>query len=215
MPRIKKVVPPPTPAAPLPPAAPPKTWLQEQLADKGLWHSIVGAFIGGFMAIFAGLAVYSFQTMNQHAQELRIKSEQKRIILEGLKRALEDNIKTMNAYLDPRNPSIIVNNLNLTYFESTSQIKYQILGNDKLSEEIDDLSFRLNSLEQETKNYQSIYFNPLTAANQHFINTTARNLRLNISLGTKQTGEIAILVLKDVNTELEKLDNTSDLTPNP
>jgi hypothetical protein len=202
MPRIKKVDPLPTPAVP------PKTWLQEQLADKGLWHSIVCAFIGGFMAIFAGLTVYSFQTMNQHAQELRVKSEQKRILLEGLKRSLEDNIKTMNAYLDPRNLSIIVNNLNLTYFESTSQIKYQILGNDKLSEEIDDLSFRLNSLEQEAKNYQSIYFNPLTAANQHFINTTARSLRLNISLGTKQTGEIAILVLKDVNTELEKLDDT-------
>jgi hypothetical protein len=212
MPRTKKIGLPPTLAIP---ATPPKTWLQEQLADKGLWHSIVGAFIGGFMAIFAGLAVYSFQTMNQHAQELRVKNEQKRIILEGLKRALEDNIKTMNAYLDPRNPSIIVNNLNLTYFESTSQIKYQILGNDKLSEEIDDLSFRLNSLEEETKNYQSIYFNPLTAANQRFINTTARDLRLNISLGTKQTGEIAILVLKDVNTELENLDNISGPTPNP
>jgi hypothetical protein len=209
MPKIKKI------DNPLTAAAPPKTWLQEQLADKGLWHSIVGAFIGGFMAIFAGLAVYSFQTMNQHSQELRIKNEQKRIILEGLKRALEDNIKTMGSYLDPRNPSIIVNNLNLTYFESTAQIKYQILGNDKLSEEIDDLGFKLNSLEQETKNYQNIYFNPLTAANQHFINTTARDLRLNISLHTKQTGEIALLVLKDVNNELEKLDNPSGSTPNP
>jgi hypothetical protein len=209
MPRIKKVELPPTPAVPS------KTWLQEQLADKGLWHSIVGAFIGGFMAIFAGLAVYSFQTMNQHTQELRVKSEQKRIILEGLKRALEDNIKTMSSYLDPRNPSIIVNNLNLTYFESTAQIKYQILGNDKLSEEIDDLDFKLNSLEQETKNYQNIYFNPLTAANQHFIKTTERDLRLNISLHTKQTGEIAILVLKDVNAELEKIDNRSSNAANP
>ena len=209
MPRIRKVDLPPTPTVP------PKTWLQEQLADKGLWHSIVGAFIGGFMAIFAGLAVYSFQTINQHTQEIKVKSEQKRILLEGLKRSLEDNIKTMGSYVDPRNLSVIVNNLNLTYFESTSQIKYQILGNDKLSEEIDDLSFRLNSLEQEIKNYQNIYFNPLTAANQNFIHTTARNLRLTISLGTKQTGGIAILVLKDVNTELEKLDKNSGNTINP
>jgi len=211
MPRTKKVEPP-------PPAAPqmaPKTWLQEQMADKGFWHSIIGAFIGGFLAIFAGLTVYSIQAYNQHVQELRIKTEQKRIVLEGLKRALEDNLKTMGAFVDPRNLSIIVNNLNLTYFESTSQMKYQILENDKLSEEIDDLTFRLNSLEQEAKNYQNIYFNPLTAANQHFINTTERNLRLNISLGTKQTAEIAILVLKDVNTELERLDNASGRAANP
>ncbi len=185
------------------------------MADKGFWHSIIGAFIGGFLAIFAGLTVYSIQAYNQHVQELKIKTEQKRIVLEGLKRSLEDNIKTMSSFVDPRNLSIIVNNLNLTYFESTSQIKYQILENDKLSEEIDDLTFRLNSLEQEAKNYQNIYFNPLTAANQHFINTTERNLRLNISLGTKQTGEIAILVLKDVNTELEKLDNSSGRAANP
>jgi hypothetical protein len=209
MPKIKKVD---TPS--IQPAAP-KTWLQEQMADKGFWHSIIGAFIGGFLAIFAGLTVYSIQAYNQHVQELKIKNEQKRIVLEGLKRSLEDNIKTMSSFLDPRNLSIIVNNLNLTYFESTSQIKYQILEDDKLSEEIDDLTFQLNSLEQEARNYQNIYFNPLTAANQHFINTTERNLRLNISLGTKQTAVKAILVLKDVDNELEKLDKTSGNTLNP
>src|ERR1700733_14034278 len=89
-----------------------KTWFIEQLADKGLWHSIVGAFIGGFMAIFAGLAVYSFQTMHQHSQELKIKTEQRKILLEGFRNSLNDNIKILTGIVDPKNPSIIMNNLN-------------------------------------------------------------------------------------------------------
>jgi hypothetical protein len=209
MPRIKKIDLPPTAAVP------PKTWLQEQLADKGLWHSIVGAFIGGFMAIFAGLAVYTFQTVNQHAQELKMKNEQKRILLEGFRRSLVDNIKTMEAYVDPKNLSIIVNNLNLTYFESTAQIKYQTLDNDKLSEEIDDLTFRLNSLEEATKNYQSIYFNPIGSVGTNFLNTTGKKLRLNIVLESKQSMINALLVLKDVNAELQNLNPPTGSTTGP
>ena len=186
-----------------------KQWFKEQLADNGLWHTIIGAFIGGFLAIFAGLAVYSFQTYHQHTQELKIKTEQERILLEGFKKSLEDNLKIMEGMADPRNRSINMNNLNLNYFQSTSQIKYQTLTNIKLAEEIDDLTFRLNSLEQAVRNYQGILFNPLSAANKGFVNTTVRDLRLNIILGAKQTLLIGSLVLKDVDAALEQLNKTS------
>jgi hypothetical protein len=182
-----------------------KNWFKEQLADKGLWHSIVGAFIGGFMAIFAGLAVYSFQTMHQHSQELKIKTEQRKILLEGFRNSLNDNIKILTGIVDPKNPSIIMNNLNLNYFESASQIKYEALGNIQLAQEIDDLNFRLNSLEQAIKNFQNIYYNPMTAVDKTFLKTRGRELRTNIILGARQTLEIAVLVLKSVDDELTTL----------
>jgi hypothetical protein len=205
MPRAKKIELPPTP--PLP-TAPPKTWLQEQLADKGLWHSIVGAFIGGFMAIFAGLAVYTFQTMNQHSQELKIKTEQKRILLEGFKNSLEENINIMTGIVDPKSPSIIINNLNLNYFQSTSQIKYETLGNVQLAKKIDDLNFRFNSLEQAIKNFQNIYYNPLTSVEKNFLKTRGRELRTGIILNTRHTLEIAISVLNDVDDQLTTLNKS-------
>jgi hypothetical protein len=211
MPRIKKVEPPPPPA----PQMTPKTWLQEQMADKGFWHSIIGAFIGGFLAIFAGLAVYTIQAYNQQVHELRIKSEQERILLEGFKKSLEDNLKIMSGIIDVKNPTITTNNLNLNYFESTSQIKYQTLTNIKLAEEIDDLTFRLNSMEQAVKNYQTIFFNPLKTADKNFLKTTGRDLHIEIVLGGRQTMIIAGLVLKDVDAELEKLDRSSGNSTNP
>jgi|GEM_PF-1901529 hypothetical protein len=212
MPRTKKIEQPPTPP---PPTAPPKTWLQEQMADKGFWHSVIGAFVGGILAIFAGLTVYTIQAYNQHAHELKIKSEQERILLEGFKKSLEDNLKIMNGIIDVKNPTITMNNLNLNYFQSTSQIKYQTLTNIKLAEEIDDLTFRLNSLEQAVKNYQSIFFNPLNTMNKGFLKTTARDLHIDIILGGRQTMIIAGLVLKDVDAELDKLDKTSGNSVNP
>ena len=186
-----------------------KNLLKAELSDKGLRHSIIGAFIGGFLAIYAGLMVYSIQTYNQHVHEIRVKNEQKRILLEGFKRALQDNIKMMNGLVDFKNhitmsPMILVNNLNLNYFQSTSQIKYQTLTNIQLAEEIDDLTFRLNSLEQAVKNYQSIFFNPLNSVNKNFMKTTTHDLHLNIILGARQTMIIAGLVLKDVENELDK-----------
>ena len=211
MPRIKKVEPPPPPA----PQMTPKTWLQEQMADKGFLHSIIGAFIGGFLAIFAGLAVYTIQAYNQQVHELRIKSEQERILLEGFKKSLEDNLKIMSGIIDVKNPTITTNNLNLNYFESTSQIKYQTLTNIKLAEEIDDLTFRLNSMEQAVKNYQTIFFNPLKTADKNFLKTTGRDLHIEIVLGGRQTMIIAGLVLKDVDAELEKLDRSSGNSTNP
>ena len=211
MPRIKKVEPPPPPT----PQMTPKTWLQEQMADKGFWHSIIGAFIGGFLAIFAGLAVYTIQAYNQQVHELRIKSEQERILLEGFKKSLEDNLKIMSGIIDVKNPTITTNNLNLNYFESTSQIKYQTLTNIKLAEEIDDLTFRLNSMEQAVKNYQTIFFNPLKTADKNFLKTTGRDLHIEIVLGGRQTMIIAGLVLKDVDAELEKLDRSSGNSTNP
>ena len=211
MPRIKKVEPPPPPA----PQMTPKTWLQEQMADKGFWHSIIGAFIGGFLAIFAGLAVYTIQAYNQQVHELRIKSEQERILLEGFKKSLEDNLKIMSGIIDVKNLTITTNNLNLNYFESTSQIKYQTLTNIKLAEEIDDLTFRLNSMEQAVKNYQTIFFNPLKTADKNFLKTTGRDLHIEIVLGGRQTMIIAGLVLKDVDAELEKLDRSSGNSTNP
>lgn len=180
-----------------------KSWFQEQLADKGLWHSIVGAFIGGFMAIFAGLAVYSFQAIHQHHEELRVKHEEKRILLSGFKNTLEENIKILTGIGDPKNTAIIINNLNLNYFQSTSQVKYETLENIQLSQEIDDLTFRLNSLEQAIKNFQSIYYNPLTSVEKNFLKTRGRELHTNIILGAQQTLAIAINVLKDVDAELE------------
>jgi len=211
MPRIKKIEPPPPPA----PQITPKTWLQEQMADKGFWHSIIGAFIGGFLAIFAGLTVYTIQAYNQQVHELRIKSEQERILLEGFKKSLEDNLKIMSGIIDVKNPTITTNNLNLNYFESTSQIKYQTLTNIKLAEEIDDLTFRLNSMEQAVKNYQTIFFNPLKTADKNFLKTTGRDLHIEIVLGGRQTMIIAGLVLKDVDAELEKLDRSSGNSTNP
>ena len=190
-------------------------WIKEQLADKGLWHTIIGAFIGGFLAIFAGLAVYSFQTMHQHTLELKIKTEQKQILLEGLKKSLEDNIKTMEGIIDPKSGGIVINNVNLSYFQSTSQLKYQTLDNTKLAEEIDDLTFRLNSLEQAVKNFQNIYFNPLSASGSNFMNTRGKELRLNIVLATRQTIVIAGLVLKDVDAALDKLDKIAGNAPAP
>ena len=215
MPRIKRVDLPPIPTVPPPPAAPPKTWLQEQMADKGFWHSIIGAFIGGFLAIFAGLMVYSIQAYNQQVHELRIKNEQERILLEGFKKSLEDNLKIMVGIIDLKNPTITMNNLNLNYFQSTSQIKYQTLTNIKLAEEIDDLTFRLNSLEQAVKNYQSIFFNPLNTVNKNFLRTTGRDLHMSTVMGARQTMIITGLVLKDVDNELEKLDKSSGNTVNP
>ena len=188
-----------------------KIWLTEQLSDKGLRHSIIGAFIGGFLAIFAGLMVYSIQTYNQHVHEVRIKNEEKRILLEGFKRSLQDNIKIMDGLVDFKNhaamnPLIVVNNLNLNYFQSTSQIKYETLENIKLAEEIDDLTFRMNSLEQAIKNLQGIYFNPLSSVDKNFLKTKGRELQMFISVGTGETLVAANTVLKDVLTELVKLD---------
>ncbi len=187
-----------------------KTWLQEQLADKGLWHSIVGAFIGGFLAIFAGLAVYSLQTLHQHNQEIKVKLEQKRILLEGLKKSLEDNIEIMNSIIQSKDGStILLNNINLSYFQSTSQIKYQMLDNIVLAKRIDDLTFKMSALEQAIKNIQTIYFNPLSTDNTKFMHTRGRSLFLNI---IQNAGRIILVANEDltmVNSELENLNKTT------
>jgi hypothetical protein len=135
--------------------------------------------------------------------------------LEGFKKSLEDNLKIMSEIINVKNPSITTNNLNLNYFQSTSQIKYQTLTNIKLAEEIDDLTFRLNSMEQAVKNYQSIFFNPLNTMNKSFLKTTARDLHIYIILGGRQTMIFAGLVLKDVDAELDKLDKASGNRVNP
>ena len=180
-----------------------KSWLQEQLADKGLWHSIVGAFIGGFLAIFAGLAIYSLQTLHQHNQEVKQKLEQKRILLEGFKKSLEDNIEIMNGIIQSKDgSSILLNNINLNYFQSTSQLKYQTLDNIELAQRIDDLTFKLSALEQAIKNIQGIYFNPLSTDNTKFMHTRGRNLLLNI---IQNAGRIILVANEDlnlINTEL-------------
>jgi hypothetical protein len=187
-----------------------QNWLQEQLADKGLWHSIVGAFIGGFLAIFAGLAVYSLQTRHQHNQEVKQKLEQKRILLEGIKKSLEDNIEIMNGIIQSKDgSSILLNNINLSYFQSTSQMKYQTLDNIALAQRIDDLIFKLSALEQAIKNIQNIYFNPLSTDNVKFMHTRGRSLFLNI---IQNSGRIILVANEDlslVNTELAALNKTT------
>ncbi|HTA77198.1 MAG TPA: hypothetical protein VK791_08570 [bacterium] len=183
-----------------------KSWLQEQLADKGLWHSIVGAFIGGFLAIFAGLAIYSLQILHQHNQEIKVKVEQKRILLEGLKKSLEDNIEIMNSIIQSKDGStILLNNINLSYFQSTSQMKYQTLDNIQLAKRIDDLTFKMSALEQAIKNIQTIYFNPMSTDNSKFMHTRGRSLFLNI---IQNTGRIMLVANEDltmVNAELDTL----------
>jgi hypothetical protein len=180
------------------------------LADQGLCQSIAGAFIGGLLAIFAGLAVYSLQTLHQHHQEVKIKLEQKRILLEGLKKSLEDNIEIMNSIIQSKDGStILLNNINLSYFQSTSQIKYQMLDNIQLAKKIDDLTFKMSALEQAIKNIQTIYFNPLSTDNTKFMHTRGRSLFLNI---IQNAGRIILVANEDltlVNTELAALDTTT------
>lgn len=77
------------------------------------------------------------------------------------------------------------------------------------------MTFRLNSLEQATRNYQNMYFNPLGTEGTRFMNTMGKRLRLNIVVVARQTIVTTYLVLKDVDTELAALDSKTGNPPNP
>jgi hypothetical protein len=215
VPRIKKETLLSTTPAPTAPPQSFKEWLKAELNDKGFRHSVTGAFIGGILAIFAGLAVFTLQTINQHHQELKIQTQQRRILLQGFKNSLEDNMTILIGIMDPKSPSIIVNNVNMNYFQSTAQLKYTALNNIKLATAIDDLTFKLNSLEQAIKNFQSIYYNPLTETDKKFLATRGRDLRTSIIVGAKQALGFANVLLTEINKELAQMDKDAGTTHEP
>jgi hypothetical protein len=91
----------------------------------------------------------------------------------------------------------------LTFFQSTSQLKYQELTNINLAKKIDEVVFRLNSLESSIKNYQSIYFNPLSGSTK-FIQTRADVLKNDIVLNAMEMIKTIQPVSAEIKTELER-----------
>jgi hypothetical protein len=63
----------------------------------------------------------------------------------------------------------------------------------------------LNSLEQDVRSYQSIFYNPLATAGSSFMATRGELLRRNIILDAASEIKRVIPVLTDVDNELKKI----------
>jgi hypothetical protein len=176
-------------------------------SDRGLWHAVVGAFIGGVIAFGAGLMVYQIQENKQVTREVEKKKEDKKILLQGFEKNLEANLELLKLLSNPKDMYLLVNNLNLFFLQSTAQVKYQELDNMELAKEIDDVAFRLNSMEQDVKSYQAIYYNPLSTAGTrtNFLITRGEFLRRNILNDAAQEIKKTEPVLADVRKELKKM----------
>jgi hypothetical protein len=83
-------------------------------------------------------------------------------------------------------------------------LKYQELTNVELAKKIDEVVFRLNSLESSIKNYQGIYFNPLSTSTK-FLQTRGEVLRREIILNAVDTLKTIRPVMDEIKAELERL----------
>lgn len=179
-------------------------WLLDLLRDRGLWHNLAGALIGSSLAFGGAFTIFYIQEVRHAHQEQILKHEREKILLEGFERAFEGNSKILLLITDRQHAFVSVNNLNLTFFESTSQLKYQELTNVELAKKIDEVVFRLNSLESSIKNYQGIYFNPLSTSTK-FLQTRGEVLRREIILNAVDTLKTIRPVMDEIKAELERL----------
>ncbi len=174
-------------------------------SDRGLWHAVVGAFIGGFIAVGAGLMVYQIQENKQLNRDIEKRKQDKIILLRGFENNLGANLEMLHLLSNPTGHDLLVNNLNLFFLESTTQVKYQELDDYELAKELDDVAFRLNSLEQDVHSYQNIYFNPLASSQSAFFQTRGELLRRSIVQDAAGEVKKTIPVLEDVRKELQKM----------
>ena len=180
------------------------SWLADLLRDKGLWHNLLGALIGSGLAFGGAFTIFYIQEVRHAHQEQTLKREREKILLEGFERAFEGNSKILLLIVaDQKHSPVSVNNLNLTFFESTAQMKYQELTNVGLAKKIDEVVFRLNSLEISIKNYQNIYFNPLSTGTK-FLQTRGEILRKEIILNAVDTLKTIRPVMGEIKDELER-----------
>jgi len=174
--------------------------------DKEFWYAILGALIGSGLAFWGGIKIFSIQTSRETAHEIEIKKINKINLLEGFKESIQGNIGLINDYLIPGRIDFVINDLNLSYLQSTAQIKYQVLNNIELSKQIDSLTHKLNSLEQAIKNYQSVYYNPLSVVGTNFLSTRGEELR-------KSIVQASLSILKDMNGVLKTIDEELKKSP--
>jgi len=172
--------------------------------DRGFWHAVVGAFIGGIIAFSSGLMVYQLQEHKQEDRAIEQRKEEKVILLRGFEKNLQSNLEILQLLGNPQGKALLVNNLNLFFLESTTQIKYQELDNVGLAKELDDVAFRLNSLEQDVRSYQNLYFNPLSSSQSFFL-TKGEVLRRSIVEDSIAEIKKTAPVLLAVREELKKM----------
>ncbi len=173
-------------------------------ADRGLWHAVVGAFIGGVIAFSSGLMVYQLQEHKQANREIEQRKEDKIILLQGFEKNLESNLEILKLLSNPQGRALLVNNLNLFFLQSTAQVKYQVLENVELAQDLDNVAFRMNSLEQDVRSYQNLYFNPLSSSQSFFL-TKGELLRHSIVEDAATELRKSEPVLQEVKAELKKM----------
>jgi hypothetical protein len=179
-------------------------FLLDFFTDRGFWHAVMGAFIGGIIAFSSGLMVYQLQEHKQENRATEQRKQDKIILLRGFEKNLMSNLEILKLLSNPQGKALLVNNLNLFFLQSTTQIKYQDLENVQLAKDLDDVAFRLNSLEQDVRSYQNLYFNPLSSSQSFFL-TKGELLRRSIVDDSTAELKKSIPVLLEVEEELKRM----------
>src|SRR5262249_24031867 len=92
-------------------------FLMDFFSDRGFWHAVVGAFIGGVIAFSSGLMVYQLQEKKQENRAAEQRKEDKVILLRGFEKNLLSNLEIVKLLSNPQGKALLVNNLNLFFLQ--------------------------------------------------------------------------------------------------
>jgi hypothetical protein len=115
--------------------------------------TLIGALVGAALGTFGSFCVTTWIQNQQHL-------ERRKVLLREFKMEIENNNKFLTVLIKPKDDRILSNNLNPGFTQVMGGDHYEILDDTDLSEKIDTIQFRLNSLEQMVLHYQQLYYNP-------------------------------------------------------